>query len=121
MRKKIVYISISSVILIGIILSINSAPINKINSEKEIQEKINNKSLAIYLENENGNYTKTTTFPNKGEGYSLNQEKSVCNGNANLSWNNELWGIELTNVDREETQCFLYFDKEKQPPISFQH
>lgn len=102
MKKKIIIVSISTLLILGIILNIN-------NESKEYNS--NNKGLAIYLENDSGNYSKTNSFPLQDSGYTLNISKSVCNGSTNISWNNEEWGLELDSIDRENTRCFLFFDK----------
>ncbi len=105
MKKKIVYISIG--IFLVLTLMVNTKNKKYINNNKES----NNKSLAIYIEDTNGNYNKSTSFPIKDSGYTLNSERSVCSGNTSISWDNESWGLELGNIDRENTMCYLYFDK----------
>ena len=41
----------------------------------------------------------------------FNTNMSICNGNTVVGWDNEEWGLELSNIDRGNTECFLYFDK----------
>lgn len=105
MKKKILYISISILIVLVSANTINKKYIKENNKE------VNNKSLAVYIENDNGEFNKTNSIPLKDSGYTLNTSKSVCEGNTNLSWNNDVWGLELSNIDRENTKCYLYFDK----------
>ncbi len=107
MKRKIIYISIPILLVIGLTLKVNTKEKTYLN--KEAIE--NNKSIAVYIEQEEGTYNKTTSIPNKEDNYVLNTNKSVCNGNTNIGWNKEEWGIELNNIDREETRCYLYFDK----------
>ncbi len=109
MKKKVLYICIFVFIVLGIVLKLNSN--SNVYIDKSNVEETNNRSLAVYLENDNGKYDKSDSFPIKNSGYTFNASKSVCNGSANLSWNDEEWGLELENIDRENTKCYLYFDK----------
>ena len=113
MKRKIIYLSIATLLVIGLTLKINTKEKTYLN--KEAIE--NNKSIAVYIEQEEGTYNKTTSIPNKEDNYVLNTNKSVCNGNTNIGWNKEEWGIELNNIDREETKCYLYFDKKNTDTI----
>ena len=103
MKKKL-YISIS-ILLVLTFLYVNT------NDNKYIDKKEDNRSLAVYVENDNGKYSKSTSIPLKDSGYTFNNSLSVCDGNTSILWDNELWGLELDNIDRENTKCHLYFDK----------
>ena len=67
--------------------------------------------MAVYIKNDDGNYIKGDNIPSKDSGYTFNTNMSVCNGNTVIGWDNEEWGLELSNIDRGNTECFLYFDK----------
>ncbi|MCI8671236.1 MAG: hypothetical protein HFI36_04260, partial [Bacilli bacterium] len=72
-----------SIITIGLIVTIGSIAL-LYNNKKEVllnkEDITNNKSIAIYVKQEDGNYEKTNTIPESG--YILNEEKSVCSNNS---------------------------------------
>ena len=51
-----------------------------------------------------GEYSKS--IPGKNDGYVV--EKIVCDNNASASWDNDSWGIVLTNLTKR-TKCNVYF------------
>ena len=51
-----------------------------------------------------GEYSKT--IPGKNDGYVV--EKIVCDNDASASWDNDSWGIVLTNLTKR-TKCNVYF------------
>ena len=56
----------------------------------------------------NGEYS--NTIPGKNDGYAV---KSVsCDNNATGSWDNDSWGIVLTNMTKR-TKCNIYFETKK--------
>ena len=52
----------------------------------------------------NGEYS--STFPGKNDGYKL--EKVECNNNSIAEWNNDSWGLAVSNLN-ERTKCNVYF------------
>ena len=52
----------------------------------------------------NGEYS--STFPKKDEGYKV--EKIICDNNSTGTWNNDSWGIVVSNLT-ERTKCNVYF------------
>ena len=105
MRKKTL-ISISAGILLVLIIFANTN-----NNYQKKEKEMSNKSLAIYIQNETGKYERSTSIPGKSSGYSFNTTMSVCDGSATVSWDNDAWGLELDNINRADTKCYLYFDK----------
>lgn len=69
------------------------------------------KVMAMYQQNESGDYEETTAMPSTG--YIINEEKSYCNLNGTLD--NE---VKLKTIDGNHTianlikgdKCYLYFD-----------
>ena len=59
--------------------------------------------IGAYID---GEYSKS--IPGKNDGYVV--EKIVCDNNASASWNNDSWGIALTNMTKR-TKCNVYFEK----------
>ena len=53
-----------------------------------------------------GEYSKT--IPGKNDGYVV--EKIVCDNDASASWDNDSWGIMVTNLTKR-TKCNVYFKK----------
>ena len=66
--------------------------------------------LAVYISDDNGNYTETTDIPQSG--YVLS-EKSTCSNNAVPIWDYEHNGIIASNLTKSGTSCYLYFNKLK--------
>ena len=52
----------------------------------------------------NGEYS--STFPKKDDGYKV--EKIICDNNSTGTWNNDSWGIVVSNLT-ERTKCNVYF------------
>ena len=63
--------------------------------------------IGAYIDGEYSN-----TIPGKNDGYVV--DKIVCDNGASASWDNDSWGIVLTNLSKR-TKCNVYFKKE---PIS---
>ncbi len=64
--------------------------------------------IGAYID---GEYS--TTIPGKNDGYVV--DKIVCDNNATGSWDNNAWGIVLTNLTKR-TKCNVYF--KKQPSLT---
>ena len=56
----------------------------------------------------NGKYS--NTIPGKNDGYIV--DKIVCDNDASASWDNDAWGIVLTNLTKR-TKCNVYFETKK--------
>ena len=113
MKKKIICISLLFILIISGMILLNNKESKKDNLYINSKELSNNQSLAIFIEKDNGGYEKTTSIPTKDSGYTLHTGKSICEGNATLSWNKEKWGLEIDNVNKREIKCYLYFAKGK--------
>ena len=57
-----------------------------------------------------GEYSKT--IPGKNDGYLV--DKIVCDNDASASWDNNSWGIVLTNLTKR-TKCNIYFETKRTP------
>ena len=101
----------------GIIVTIGSIALLYDSNKKEVllnkEEITNNKSIAIYVKQEDGNYEKTNTIPKSG--YILNEEKSVCSNNSKPSWNINTKSLKINNLNSNNTSCYLYFDSYCKP------
>ena len=53
-------------------------------------------------------------IPGKNDGYAV--DKIVCDNDASASWNNDSWGIMVTNLTKR-TKCNVYFETKK-PPLT---
>ena len=89
MKKRSILLVIIFFISI-IILSVNS-------NNKYL---VNKESLATYIDGE-----KTDSFPAKG---TVAFSKADCDNNTNIYWDNDNWGLYVTNLN-EKTKCNLYF------------
>ena len=61
--------------------------------------------IGAYID---GKYS--TTIPGKNDGYVV--DKIVCDTDASASWDNDAWGIALTNLTKR-TKCNVYFETKK--------
>ena len=61
--------------------------------------------IGAYIDGEYSN-----TIPGKDDGYVV--DKIVCDNNATGSWNNDSWGIIVTNLTKR-TKCNVYFETKK--------
>ena len=61
--------------------------------------------IGAYID---GEYSKT--IPGKNDGYLV--DKIVCDNDASASWDNNSWGIVLTNLTKR-TKCNVYFETKK--------
>ncbi len=112
MKKKIICISLLFILIISGMILLNNKESKKDNLYINSKELNNNQSLAVFIEKDDGKYERTTSIPTKDSGYTLHTGKSMCEGDATLSWNKEKWGLEIDNVNKREIKCYLYFAKE---------
>ena len=104
MKKKVLLS-----IMVLVVLAFTVSTTNKKYINKDVETTGN--SLAVYIKDNNGNYTKSTNIPIKNSGYTFNSSLSICDGSSIISWDNDAWGLELDNINRLDTKCYLYFDK----------
>lgn len=64
-------------------------------------------SLAVYLENEEGEYEGSSAIPSKDDGYTFSN--AVCENNIVVEWNSDAWAIIVPN-SVANFRCNLYFD-----------
>lgn len=89
MKKRCILLVIIFFISI-IILSVNS------NNKYLVKEE----SLATYIDGE-----KTDSFPAKG---TVAFSKAKCDNNTNIEWDNDNWGLYVTNLSNK-VKCNIYF------------
>ena len=63
--------------------------------------------IGAYID---GEYSKS--IPGKNDGYIV--DKIVCDNDATASWDNDSWGIVLTNLTKR-TKCNVYFETKRTP------
>ena len=89
-KKQVIIISLISIILLGTGSYIYC---NSIPKEEPL--------IGAYID---GTYSET--LPSKGIGYKV--DKIVCDNNKNASWDNDKWGIKLSNWGTR-SRCNIYF------------
>ena len=112
--KRYLYIGIPCilVLLIGIYFAYSKFSVFK---EKEVVRTTvgdfisGDAVIGAYID---GEYSKS--IPGKNDGYVV--EKIVCDNDASASWNNDSWGIIVTNLTKK-TKCNVYFETKK-PPLT---
>ena len=104
--KRYLYIGIPCllVLLIGIYFAYSKFSVSK--EEEVVRTTVGDfisgdAVIGAYID---GEYSKT--IPGKNDGYVV--EKIVCDNDASASWNNDSWGIVLTNLTKR-TKCNVYF------------
>ncbi len=109
MKRKII-ISLMFILLIsvGIIYKINTSSTDKIYLNEDNITNIK-QQVGIYVENENGTYKKTNNIPSQEDGYVLDTENSMCEGNTTIGWDNNSWSAVINNIEKENLKCYLYF------------
>ena len=108
--KRYLYIGIPCilVLLIGIYFAYSKFSVSK--EEEVVRTTVGefihgDVVIGAYID---GEYS--TTIPGKNDGYVV---KSVsCDNNATGSWNNDSWGIIVTNLTKR-TKCNVYFETKK--------
>ena len=80
-----------------------------INKYMSPNKKEGNKTIAMFLENEEGTYTASADRKFPTDGYVLNAEKSICRNGGTISQNSTTKKISL--VTTKTDSCTLYFDK----------
>ena len=111
------------VLLITIIVSNTFAKYRVTDSVPIINSEINYKvpdlnMVSLYVANEDGSYVEADTIPSSG--YSLNTEQSYCGISNNgeivkddtVSIVYENGSINVNNITKKGTKCYLYFDEE---------
>ena len=111
--KRYLYIGIPCilVLLIGIYFAYSKFSVSK--EEEVVRTTVGefihgDVVIGAYID---GEYSKT--IPGKNDGYVV--DKIVCDNDASASWNNDAWGIVLTNLTKR-TKCNVYF--KKQPSLT---
>ena len=51
----------------------------------------------------------SSTMPGKGEGYTLDKEKTTCTNGATVEWLDDEWAPKILNFTQTRTKCTLYF------------
>lgn len=91
---------------LSLLVEISIWTINKyMNPNKHLKDK----TIAMFLQNEEGTYTESNTMEFPTDGYVLNVEKSICRSGGKLSQNPKTKKISLTTSNTDA--CTLYFDK----------
>ena len=93
MKKK--YLITGFIIILGILV------LSRINLN-------NNKDLAVYIENE-----LNSSIPASNENLYVN--KIDCDNNVNAYWDNDNWGLFISNFSKK-TKCNLYFIHDTEKP-----
>ena len=93
MKNKFIFISI--VLIIGIL-------VYSTNNEYRYESNIESNKMIAYV-----NGKRTGDIPGKNDGYIV--DKIECTNNATGTWDNESWGILITDLADSDTKCSVYF------------
>jgi len=104
-NKKLIVLGSLGVVIIG------SLTYNLLNKPNDIENDQNKKEMiAMYIQDEDGNYQTSSTKEFPKEGYVLNIEKSTCKNGGMLSQESDTKKVKVKLAHSD--QCTLYFDKE---------
>ena len=67
--------------------------------------------MAVYIEQEDGEYNQEEDIPQSG--YVLSSEKSTCTNGTIPEWDYDRNGLLATNLTKSGTRCYLYFNRLK--------
>ena len=107
MKKEKVLLLIIFIIGLAFIIKDKGSFIKKDNN-------VNSKQFSFYL-----NGDKYDNAPIKDSGYKF--EKAICKNEDGtdsdivISWNNDTWNVNVSNIKMKGTKCDLYFVKEYVP------
>ena len=108
--KRYLYIGIPCllVLLIGIYFAYSKFSVSK--EEEVVRTTVGDfisgdAVIGAYVD---GEYSKS--IPGKNDGYIV--DKIVCDNDVSASWDNDSWGIVLTNLTKK-TKCNIYFETKK--------
>ena len=107
MKKNALVISLVSIIGLSVYIS-NSIFVSK---DKNTASQNNNSTLALYIENEGGEYKPSSDEYFPKEGYVLNLDKSSCKNGGILSQDPDTKTINLSASASD--QCSVYFECER--------
>ena len=106
MNKKLLVLFLGILIFCGLLIYFYDK-----NEIEILSDNINyNTKLAVYIQNENGNYNISSSIPLKGSGYKFSQ--AVCKNNVVAEWDNDNWSLIVPNSN-SSFKCNLYFDLQK--------
>lgn len=106
MKKKIMICSIICISIITyFIISYDNEEIMQVSN---IDNNLND--IAFYLQTEEGSeeYDSVDTIPSKDDGYVF--KEAVCNDSSVVSFNNNSWSLNVSNMESGRVRCKLYFD-----------
>lgn len=97
------------ILLLSFIMTISIIGNISILYKKDTPPKETNRTVAMYIENDNGEYdlSSQTSFPT--DGYILNTEKSSCRNGGTISQDLKTKKLSVSVTNKDE--CTLYFDK----------
>ena len=116
LKRNMVIVLLVIAIISTIILTFTKAKYKNTESIPLVNGTINYKvpdfnTLAIYIENEEGNYVSENKIPLSG--YYINEEKSYCQTNDNkdssVKMKYENGSLTISNVT-QKTKCYFYFN-----------
>lgn len=107
--KKVNKILMIMLSVISINLIVNYIKMEYLVEEEGIVLEETEKTLAVYLEDDDGNYSLSNSNKFPTDGYKFNEDKSKCRHNSKMSWENDKLRIKVKGADK----CNVYFDKLK--------
>ena len=114
LKNKKLLIGVSSIFVIVLVATLSiilfKSDDNVILSDNTTKDKnlINNSFLTLMLEDETGNYVKSTSNTWPSGNYAFNESLSRCENGGELRWNREEGIVEL--LSNKSDACYVYFD-----------
>lgn len=104
--KKVIILGGMILLFLTIVIPLQ---FNEENNYINENDSVKKESLAIFEQQDDGSYDQVETVPLKSSGKIFDKVKSICDGDAQLKWNNDDWNVSITNLNRVNDKCYLYF------------
>ncbi len=72
---------------------------------------LNDGAVAVYVEQNNGAFVNASSIPAKTDGYVIDDTQTACNGNAQITWDNDNWEAHVSSISSNNVSCYLFFRK----------
>ena len=110
-KKKLILgsIIITFILIGGFIISYNLGKSNsEVIAKSTPKKQVNNSFLTLMLEDESGNYVKSTSNTWPSGNYAFNESLSRCERGGELRWDREKGIVNL--LSNKSDKCYVYFD-----------
>ena len=95
---------------IGLIISVIILLLVVVNLPSKEEQELKTDTLIAYIDGR-----RTDTIPTKSN--DIKVDRIVCDNNADAEWNNDNWGIYISDITNNSTKCSVYFKTFPSPEL----